>query len=72
MAATYIEKRIKWAGILIAAGLGAQLTTLLWVHPLAFIAFLVVGCPPVAAGIVLYLLSLVSPSSSPTPIAPKS
>jgi len=35
-----------------------QLLALLRVHPLAFVAFLALGCPLVGAGIVLYLLSL--------------
>ncbi len=36
MAAPLIERRIRWAGILIAAGLIIQLITFLWVGPLAF------------------------------------
>jgi hypothetical protein len=57
-----IERRINWASMLIGAGLLVQLLALLAVHPLAFVAFLMIGCPLVAAGIVLYLLSLVSSS----------
>ena len=53
------EHRIRWASFLIGAGLLVQLGSLLVVHPLAFVAFLMVGCPLMAAGIVLYLLSLV-------------
>ena len=58
--APVVELKIKWASALIGAGLLVQVGTLLVVHPLAFVAFLVVGCPLVAAGIVLYLLSLLS------------
>jgi len=29
------------------------------VHPLAFVVFLMAGCPLMAAGIVLYLISLI-------------
>lgn len=54
-----VERRIKWASFLIGAGLLVQLASLLVVHPLAFVAFLVVGCPLMLAGIVLYLLSLI-------------
>jgi hypothetical protein len=54
-----IERRIKWASWLIGAGLLVQLASLLLVHPLAFVGFLMVGCPLVLAGIVLYLLSLI-------------
>jgi hypothetical protein len=52
------ERRIRWASVLVGAGLLVQLASLLIVHPLAFVAFLMIGCPPMAAGIVLYLLSL--------------
>ena len=44
---------------MIGAGLLVQLGSLLVVHPLAFAGFLMVGCPLLLAGIVLYLLSLV-------------
>ena len=30
------------------------------VHPLAFIAFILIGCPPVLAGILLFLYSIVT------------
>ena len=53
------ERRIRWASGLIAAGLLVQLGTFSLIHPLAFVGFLVVGCPLVAAGIVLYLVSLI-------------
>jgi len=54
-----IERGIRWSGILIVAGLIVQMFTLHWTHPLAFVAFLLIGCPLVAAGILLYLYSLV-------------
>jgi len=59
MPAPLIERRIGWAGMLIGLGLGVQLITFLWTHPLAFVAFLVLGCPLVVAGVSLYLYSLV-------------
>jgi hypothetical protein len=52
------ERRIRWASLMVGAGLVVQLASLLIVHPLAFVAFLMVGCPLMAAGIVLYLVSL--------------
>jgi hypothetical protein len=64
MAASVIETRIKWAGLLIAAGLLVQILALLRIHPLSFVAFLVIGCPLVAAGSVLYLASLL-PADKP-------
>ena len=60
MAPNSIERRIRWSGILVGAGLIVQMLTLLWTHPLAFIVFLLVGCPLVGAGILLYLYSIVS------------
>jgi len=60
MMAASIESRIRWSGILVVAGLIVQMLTLFFTHPLAFVAFLLVGCPLVAAGILLYLYSLVS------------
>jgi hypothetical protein len=53
-----VESKIKWASLLIGAGLLIQLGTLFRVHPLAFVAFVVVGCPLIGAGMVLYLWSL--------------
>jgi len=58
MDAPITEPRIRWASLLIGGGLLVQLGSLLVVHPLAFVAFLMVGCPLMAAGIVLYLISL--------------
>jgi hypothetical protein len=57
---TGIEKRLRWASLLIAVGLATQLISFIWIHPLAFIAFAAVSCPLVAAGILLFLYSLVS------------
>ena len=64
MAAPLIERRIRWAGILIAAGLIIQLITFIWIHPLAFMAFILISCPLVAIGILIYLYSLVATGSS--------
>ncbi|HEV2176168.1 MAG TPA: hypothetical protein VGW33_03050 [Terriglobia bacterium] len=60
-----IERRIRWAGVLIGAGLIVQLITFFFIHPLAFITFLGIGCPLVAAGIVIYLYSLLENTPSP-------
>jgi hypothetical protein len=56
-----IETRIKWASLLIGSGLLIQLCTMFRVHPLAFVAFVVIGCPLIGSGILLYLWSVVSP-----------
>lgn len=55
-----IERRIRWSGLWIVAGLVVQMLSLLWIHPLAFVCFLLVGCPMVGAGILFFLYSLVS------------
>lgn len=55
-----VERRLRRAGILIAVGLVIQLTTFIWIHPLAFIGFALISCPLVAAGVLLFLYSLVS------------
>jgi hydrogenase/urease accessory protein HupE len=59
-----VERRLRWAAFLIALGLIIQLTTFIWIHPLAFIAFAVIGCPLVASGVLLFLYSLVSQPSA--------
>jgi plastocyanin len=61
-----IERRIRWSGLLLAAGLGILVGSLLWDHPLSFMGFLVLGCPLIIAGALLYLLALVSKDSSRT------
>ena len=55
---TSIERSIRWAGILTGAGLVIQLGSFLVVHPLAFMTFLLIGCPLVGAGVVVYLIGL--------------
>jgi hypothetical protein len=59
-----IEHRIRWSGLLIACGLVIQMITLIWVHPLAFMAFLLLGCPLVGIGILLFLYSIVTPEAN--------
>ena len=74
MTVATIERRIRWSGQLIVVGLLLQMLTLGWTHPLAFMCFLLIGCPLVAAGMLLYLYSLVSHdaarSSSPPRTSP--
>jgi len=64
-AAPLVERRIRWASLFIVAGLLVQLASLLVIHPLAFVAFVMVGCPLIGIGIIAYLLALVSSESSP-------
>jgi len=60
---TKIEKRIRLSGILLIAGLLVELATLQWSHPTAFLFFLMLGGTLMAAGILLFLLSLVTAES---------
>jgi len=63
-AATPMERRIRCSGLIVGLGLVIQTATLFWTHPLAFMAFLLVGCPLVAAGLLFYLYSLASQAAS--------
>ncbi|PYV16365.1 MAG: hypothetical protein DMG21_12025 [Acidobacteria bacterium] len=64
-----IERRIRRAALLVALGLLVQLATLAWTHPLSFVAFLSIGCPLEAAGVLYFLYALVSHGSSHPPKA---
>ena len=55
-----IERRLEWAGGLVAVGLLVEIATAAWNHPLAFVAFVAVACPLTLAGMLLFLWSLVS------------
>ncbi len=46
--------------MLIAAGLGVELATLFWNHPISFFLFLFPGTVLIGAGMSLYLWSVVS------------
>jgi hypothetical protein len=59
-----IERRLRIAGTLIVLGLLIELGSLLWSHPLAFILFIAAGGLLIAAGIIVYLYSLVSGGDS--------
>ncbi len=55
-----IEKGLRLAGMLVIFGLLVEAGCLLWARPLAFILLVGVGGLLCAAGIVVYLYSLVS------------
>jgi len=59
-ASAFLSRRFKTAGILIILGLVVESVSLLWNHPLSFVAFLGIGGLLLAAGTVLYLWSLAS------------
>jgi len=60
-----MQRRVRISGVLVLLGLATEMVSLLWSHPTAFTLFLVPGGLLMALGIVLYLYSLVSVSSSP-------
>lgn len=62
---TKLELRIRRSGLLVAIGLMAELISLLWNHPTAFLLFLGVGAVLMAAGIFYYFYSLVAVSELP-------
>ena len=64
------ERRLQRAAAFLYAGLGVQLVTFLTVHPLAFMAFILVGSPLVFIGIALYLWSIVVYSERAGPSSP--
>jgi hypothetical protein len=53
-----LEKRIRRSALLISLGVVVLLVSLLWRHPLSFLSFLVIGCPLILAGALLYLYSV--------------
>ena len=53
------------SGVLLLLGLCTEAISLIWVHPLAFLLFFIVGGTLLGAGILLFLYSLVSFSSPP-------
>ena len=55
-----LHKRLLRSGFFVLAGLIVQVLTLFWNHPLAFLAFLCIGVPLTAAGVLLYLYAVVS------------
>jgi hypothetical protein len=57
-----LEKRLRLAGMLLIAGLLVEGICLLWARPLAFILLVGIGGFLCAAGIIVFLFSLVSAS----------
>ena len=57
---TRIERRIRLAAILVIAGLLVEAASFFWKSPLSFFLFLFGACGLAAAGIVLFLISLIT------------
>ena len=60
-----IEKRLQIAATLIILGLLVETICLLWARPLAFLVFVGIGMILMFAGVVFYLISLVTVGSGP-------
>lgn len=60
-----IEKRLQTAATLIILGLLVETVCLLWARPLAFLIFVGIGITLMFAGIVFYLISLVTVGTGP-------
>lgn len=54
-----LEWRLGWAAALVTAGLLVELGVSSWVHPLAFVTFILAACPLVASGMLVFLWALV-------------
>lgn len=52
------------SGVLLVLGLCTEAISLRWIHPLAFIAFFVIGRTFLAAGVLLFLYSVVAISDA--------
>jgi hypothetical protein len=52
------ETKIKWAAVLVFAGLVCVLLSFSKIHPLSFVAFLMIACPLTIAGVILFLVAL--------------
>lgn len=55
-----LSRRLKLAGILVVLGLLVEAATMFWPHPTAFLVFLGLGGLLVAAGVLLYLIAIVT------------
>jgi len=58
-----LESRLKLAGTLLILGLLAESICMLWARPIAFVFLIGLGGLFVFAGIVVYLLTIVSPTA---------
>jgi hypothetical protein len=56
-----LERRLRWCALLVLIGLVVEIVSLLWSRPMSFIVFVLAGGGAMAAGIGLFLYSIVSP-----------
>lgn len=55
-----LHSRFRLAGTLLITGLLIEIATCFWVHPLAFMSFLLLACSLVGLGVILFLWTLVN------------
>ena len=61
-----LQRLLRIASVLVIVGLVAEMVSLWWIHPLAFVLFAFVGASLMGLGILVYLASLVFAVSPPT------
>jgi len=54
-----IQRLLRIASVLVILGLGLEIISLLWFHPLSFVLFAFVAVSLIGLGILVYLASLV-------------
>jgi hypothetical protein len=54
-----IQRLLRIASVLVILGLGLEIISLLWFHPLSFVLFAFVASSLIGLGILVYLASLV-------------
>ena len=54
-----IQRLLRIASVLVILGLGLEIISLLWFHPLSFVLFAFVAASLISLGILVYLASLV-------------
>ncbi len=59
LSAIGLRRMLRIASALIVVGLGVEIISLLWFHPLSFVLFAFVAATLIGLGIVIYLASLV-------------
>jgi len=51
---------LQTAGVLLILGLVVEILSFFWIHPIAFMSFLVIGCGLLGLGIVVFLWTLLT------------
>lgn len=60
-----MEAVLRGSGWIVAVGLAVEALTLVWAHPLSFLAFLAVGALAVGGGVAGFLWALARTRSAP-------